>query len=566
MYNQDFINTKNMTLGISICLLGFLFFCDLIIGATLLVGIPVNPIQSPLAFICAALVTYYFLRKSSVLPILLSLLFIAVTAWLNSLYYDNSYDSIIYHYETVVMLANGWNPIREFAPDGVIWCQHYAKGLELAQNAILSLTGNLQSVKCVNFILFASSLTLMWHALKTCVPNINTTNRWIIIIVTAVNPVCISQITSGYNDYALWPETILLLSSFALAWKFPKHFLPYALIFMVIAFGINTKFTHFLYIGLACIIFAIWCIIFKKQQVLKYGTLATLAGIIIGVCVIGFNPYITNTIDYKNPVYPLGTDKVDIMTNNTPEMFKVDNRAVNFVKSLTSIGENPYTILKCKIGGNNIRGSYGYDARVNGFGILMIFLLGLALLLMIGARPSIKWWIVYLLIYASCILFEQSWWARYIPFLWLAIVVPMILYCQSSHKHKWGKTIYWCLFGLSLINGSISILETYLQRSSYTKFMNYALNPSKSKEYKLKAYDLTNVLRQQLKETGVNYIEVKSISDIDISRAYLLVETDEFTPVIELPESRYPEIYQPQPMVMGRPTQYPCKLLNKIHP
>ena len=60
--------------------------------------------------------------------------------------------------------------------------------------------------------------------------------------------------------------------------------------------------------------------------------------LIFSVCIIGFNPYVTNTINNGNPLYPLaGKDKIDIMTPNTPASFRYDGQFEKLIKSLLAM-------------------------------------------------------------------------------------------------------------------------------------------------------------------------------------------------------------------------------------
>lgn len=71
-----------------------------------------------------------------------------------------------------------------------------------------------------------------------------------------------------------------------------------------------------------------------------------------------------------------------------------------------------------------------------------------------------------LCILGSCFIFEQSWWARYIPQLWL--IAPLAYYAASGSKARWitygGRTVA----NLGILTGIICSITTFLGAYRYT--------------------------------------------------------------------------------------------------
>jgi len=88
------------------------------------------------------------------------------------------------------------------------------------------------------------------------------------------------------------------------------------------------------YVGLfnTVIIFAVWAILKKKKNIIK--TFAIIAGLSLILCA---QPYLTNTIKFKNPFYPsIGHNKLDFMTKQNPKEFKNKPYLYKFIRSMFS--------------------------------------------------------------------------------------------------------------------------------------------------------------------------------------------------------------------------------------
>lgn len=551
-------NSKSALCGLF--LLGFLFYTAIITNLYLFADYPVNKAIVPLSIILSS-VTVFFLsadRKVFLTATTISILFIFLTAIVNTCIYDSTFDSIGYHYDISVMIAEGWNPIYQLPINGSIWARHYAKAIETIGSAMLSFTGNLQSVKCINFIFLASSLFTMWYSVSTVFPNISKKWKIALIFIAASNPILIWQLPSAYNDYCIWVETILLLSAFMLLWADYNNLSAYILILFTISLGINTKFTHFFYLGLECLFFAGWCLYFKRYKLIKNGFITVSGALIIGIFIIGYNPYVLNTINYSNPVYPLLTDRVDIMTGNTPEIYNNSNRVVNFTKSLLSLDEKPWALVKGDFSFSGISNSYANNMRVNGFGIFMFPMLVLGLMLMIINKPSAKWWIVYLSTFAMSMCFEQSWWARYIPFLWLAIVIPVVISLTGTRlNNRVNKHTRLLLLILCFINASLSVSATVIARLSYTTYINYVFSTQKELDKPINVAKLSISMRQQFKERDIKIIEHESISNLsNKEELFRVFGFDFFDSVMELPADDYPKLYEDSNNLLDKIARY----------
>lgn len=566
--------TNRQVLAAGMFLLGTLFFCALICGICFLCGGTVNGTVFPLAMVLAAAVCVAcFGGRDTVLPVVYGLIFIAVTALFSALVYDTTFDSFGYHNDIAVMLSQGWNPVTQDPPNGSIWAKHYAKLFETAGASVMALSGNLQSIKCVNFMLLGAALAVAYYTLAEYFSRISAGWRAAIVFVIAANPVVIRQTVSVYNDYAVWLETVLLACSFVMMTgnragsrthdsrtALPAA-LPYLLLFFTFAISINTKFTHFYYVGVECLFFAGWCAAFRRWTVLRRGVITVLAAVVAGVAIIGYNPYVLNTLHYGIPTYPLGTDAVDIMTGNTPAMFDGGNRFVNFFKSLLSVSDASWAVVNggCTLDG--IRNSYVNTMTVNGFGVLMAPMLLLGLALMVLSRPKLRWWVVYLFMLVICFSFEQSWWARYIPFLWFGIVFPLVVSLVTPATYRRLRRCLCCiLVALCAVNAAVSVAATAASRLSYTAYINYIVTQQHKSGKPLLVAGVTPTMCQQLRERNVRYEEYPTVSALpDTAALFRFFGTRTFTAVVQLPAADYPRAHRPSATLLDRLIRFPSR-------
>lgn len=550
-------------------LLALLFFILLTSAVSFLLHLSVSAAILPVSLILASIFTYLFIAKGkcflySLLTVILILIF---SCLVSGLIYDTTYDSYSYHYNAVVMMSKGWNPFYETPWNDSMWNRHYAKGLEIMQSAVLALTGNLQSSKSINLMFILSAASIAWFTIGKVFPAVSCRWKIAIVIMMVANPVVLSQMTTAYNDYMLWIETVLLCCSFLLIWKDGRDITYYSLLLMVFVIGINSKFTHFYYLGMQCIFFAVWCCLAKRFYIVGRGVVTLLLAVLIGGLLIGFNPYIINTVEYGNPCYPLVGGDVDIMTRNTPEMYMHSNRVTNFFMSLLSTDDVPWAYLNGNTDLSDCLKCYSVDARVNGFGLFMLPLILLGIVLMFCNRASWKWWIVYIFCLALGFSFEQSWWARYVPFIWALVIIPVLNFtAEDNGSRKLLKNIMAVtMFALVVINAVIATGGSLITRCRYTCYINYIVDAQKKSGKPVKVAGMNYTMRQIFDERGVDYVEYEDAHLLkDSSNLFVLYYL--YYPIFaELPEEDYPSLYEPPESKWDKLMNLPARKYDPTH-
>lgn len=385
--------------------------------------------------------------------------------------YDHSWDGQVYHAATIKLLHDGWNPFYKpilssadmpYLISSNIWVSHYAKGVETVEAGIVALTGNLESGKALNLWLLISLACLCWDFLDNFEKLRNKTTRILLTAVCICNPVLINQLMTYYIDYTCYTFIVIgIISIYQLCIREDKSFMWLLLLmgFFVPAIKFNIAF-WFVFILLA---FVGLIYILKKKfefKLIRNMALTIAAGFIIGA----FNPYVTNFYKKGNPLYPLlGEEKIDIMTNQTPDVIVGKNRIYQVHYSLLA---NPYNEMKQEHDVNffqldkyNFLSNGSTDTRLGGFGVFFFEALCILLVAFFFMKKD-KWWKIILVsiifLYLCLFLLPSGFWARYVPFFYIVVCLlsGYILYASKS------KILYitaQAAMFLLLIDGFISI-------------------------------------------------------------------------------------------------------------
>ncbi len=305
-----------------------------------------------------------------------------------------------------------------------------------------------------------------------------------------INPVVVSQLFTGYIDQYIY---YFLLLSICLIIKIGKEKNSYIhdlfLLYLITIFAIGTKFNAFFFQGLTLIMATIWFGINRQWHLAKSMIATGLLGL-ISVIVFYWHPYITNIISNGHPLYPLlGENSINIMY--PPSVFEDHNRFYNFFLSLiyTWISPNEHGLFVC------------FDQRRCGFTLWMVPLL---LLTFISLVIYFKNWskislYIFFSVFLSCFIFEETWWARYIPQLWLLPVIAMI-----NSSYQWKYTI----LGLTILALMMSGLNNWFYLHKNTQWNTHLLK-SLSGMTIIPSGKLSTSDKYILKEYNINWTEPK---------------------------------------------------------
>jgi hypothetical protein len=452
-----------------------------------------------------------------------SAIIFAVCFWISGSFYDLSYDGQAYHQESVIYLADGWNPVYDEAlsvPTGhSLWINHYGRASEIASAVMYKATGLIEHSKVFNLLMIVVSFFLSFSVLQALRPESPIVRAVIVAALLALNPVSIYQVFSFYVDGILASTLLCLVALACLIFARPGWLLLSTYSAMMI-FAMNIKFTAIAYAGVLTIGLLVALYMSEQFDRLKQLFKVAAVGGLIGVLLVGYNPYVTNTLTKGNPFYPLaGEGAVDIFENFIPRNLETMNRFEQAVNSYFSVmagnsSENTPTQIKLPFTftERELVAMSAPDAAVSGFGplfsgvlLLSILVLGLGFHYRKGAAMAALGLIAILTI--SAFVNPAAWWARYVPQLWMIPLICVWLgFSYKSNRLVVGAN--WLLIAVIMINTLVvSGTYTYYQWT-WNQTLRAQLAEIQTVQGPVKAeftYSWSN--RERLAKLGIAFVE-----------------------------------------------------------
>ncbi len=469
------------------------------------------------------------------------LVFIAIIV--SGHFYDVSPDGQEYHMEAVIQLAEGWNPYQTVlagssmdflkeVSDGwnpykmglqykdiyFVWLNHYPKGTEFIQAGIYAATGHIETGKSTNIIFMLASLFL---TLSLLLPKLKMLTAWTISLLLMANPVAVAQMLTYCVDGVLASIFLIFIVSVILALK-EKQWIHYLLILLTVILAFVIKFNAVVYIVILMGAVLSWMIL--NKEIKKHKNLIATFGLasILGI-LVGFNPYVTNTIKDGHPFYPvLGPKKVDIISYNTPPTFQGRSGAERFFVSLfshtvdTSVGDSPKNLPQLKfpftLSMVDFKSFWYADTRIAGLGPWFsgIFLLSIMLLIVFISKcyrdiEFKKILFILLTLIFTIVIMPESWWARYVPQLWY---VPILLLLATElllpDKQRLLKQLVYIALIVNVCFTSIVIIQNLIITS---EIKHQLAMLKESSETIVVDYDASPSLRIRFQEEDIPYVE-----------------------------------------------------------
>ncbi len=533
---------KNVTLA-SICWItsasvaAFLCFLQLGAMASLVAGRAGFALVAPMGFIAASLTGYCLARREGLrsgvcwVPGGLTLVLLSASLLTSAFFYDLSFDGQWYHQSGIIDIARNWNPISQplttFATNPFgrpIYLLHYAKGTWYAAATIFASTGRIELGKSINWLILEAAFL---GALAACLDGgLRRSRAMAIAAVVAMNPVAVSEVTSFMVDGVVASSLILAVVATVSALHRPRP----ATVATVVAASIvciNSKFTGLIYLCFLIAAAGIWCVSKARRSLLPlaYTAIGTL---VVGICVWGYNPYVTNTLYRHQPFYPiLGSANYPSLVQKgddvnekyeTPKNMVGRELPIRFAYAIFSRpGNQPY-----REGKNaslmwpftaHLQDLYTYtyqEPRVAALGPFFsgCFLLSVALGVWLLFKPdSPSRWILILAsaaIVASLLISKDSWWPRYGPQLWLLPIVPMVFAFQESSS-RLRIRLTWALCALLFVNAAVVAIVQFNWEARASLTLRHQLRDMRNsgQQYDLSGKYFDDSLRERLTEAKV---------------------------------------------------------------
>lgn len=490
-------------------------------------------------------------RHSSALQVLRYyvwlLLLYAVAVASAAVIYDNSSDGNMYHQGAVMALLQGWNPFAGSEGIAMLWIKHYAKGLEVIAAAIAACVGRIEAGKAVNLLLTASSFLFTWAFLRRELPALSRARLLWLTALLSLSPVVLRQLYVYYVDYAMYSLLLLTVLSLVQIYR-GRAGGAWAVLAMAVLLAPTVKFTVAFYVYLALAVAVVWFFLAHRRTLAYRLALCSVLLVLLGTCGLGYHPYVTNTLGWGNPFYPLLGSSVDIMTSNTPPLYEDGNRFVNFLRSLFYTHDGSAVWIP---GVTDSLNDYviAFDRRIAGFGPLFAFILIGSFFFFFSCRRQVpaavarQLLLISVLLLAACFCFEQAWWMRYVPFLWavpVLLVLPSEYVVQLSRRQRIFRRVLYLLMAATM---GMAVLSAAVGAVTVTQRFN-AICRSVTPRSTVEIYvnSMPSFL-YKLDEKNVHYIEIDTTCNADtaLRRLPLLQDWVEFY----LDEETYSRIRRP---------------------
>jgi hypothetical protein len=355
---------------------------------------------------------------------------------------DTTFDGQWYHQEAVVRLAEGWNPVREDLEQADygdnrarIQLNGYPKASWLWGTAIYRTTGRLEHAKALSLPLMVAAFAITASALL----GLGRLPTWLVILTAAAlaaNPVAITQTLNTQLDGDLSSMLLMAAASLVLAARTGRGG-PFAALVMAIAIAINLKLTA---AAFAVVILGtgLTVILVVNRRLLTQKILAAVVGgFVLGILVVGWHPFVTNTLRHGHPLYPIMGPEKSVLIEPAKT-----NRITLFVHSVFTeshhvsqadwsehdVLERPFK-FPFSVTREEVDAFLYPDVRSGGWGPLYggMMLLAAAALAVAGVR-SRRWLLVGTASIAGLLLavliLPHPWFARFVPHGWW---IPLVV-------------------------------------------------------------------------------------------------------------------------------------------
>jgi len=457
--------------------------------------------------------------------ILLAAAIISAGFWFSKAHVDNSWDGTAYHQEAILQMVDGWPEFPDKLSASTPYRSQidtYPKAMWVISASIYSATSSLEGAKLLHVVLFACAFLFLFGALLLT-PRVSSGAALLIAAAAALNPVVIYQSLSFYVDGQL-SSLVTALVGLALLMLAGVRRHQLLLLVALIVLTINIKQTGIAYAGILTMALLALIYIYRREW-LQRTLIAAVIGGLLGLGVFGYSPYVTNTINHGNPVYPiLGRGDVDFETGQRPPGFDEMNGVNRLLYSTfseptvpinsPSVLRIPFTMTQ----DNHISRFRDADIRLSGWGVLFsgaltLSLLGLLLLFFVPGKSRRVGLILLGALAVSVLINPEAWWARFAPQWYLVALIPgaLLLFGTRLPIRAFGLVIVLVL----LVNSSLVAYTYYPYQKEIT---------AKHYDYLKLIVDLNLPItvyfgafpsnRIRLQEAGISYQAVESTSQL----------------------------------------------------
>ncbi len=443
-------------------------------------------------------------------------------------FYDMSYDGQCYHQSAILSLHDGWNPLWEpYLPGHGYPVQNYPKASWYLAASVQALLGSVELGKAFNYLFPAATAVALFQFLGR-LGNAPFLRRVLVSLIGAATPTVLCQLNTFYLDGNL-VSLLTLVLVFCLEYYLFADKSQLALILLSSLLLINYKYTGLVYLGVFQIAF--WLALLWQKRPLHWAYFRYCAsGALLGALVLGYNPYVLNTIYFGSPVHPMPGENVARF--QAPPDFIAKNRVEKLVWSLFArtsadmksmpVIKVPFTVSAYEfehLGTASVR--YGGMGPLYG-GVLILLPLA-AFLAWRGARPWAKAGLALTgLILTSALTIPETWFSRFVPQIWLfALIWLVILWWGVKGRGRKLAQVLALLIGLALVaDQAIVLAGNYVEWEEVNQVFDRQVKELKqaSRENKVTVKGGWNAVKNRLDSTGLEFEWVSELTCRDPQR------------------------------------------------
>jgi len=440
---------------LTLMIVSYLFFSLIITSLFFLFGLDITWYHLPISLLCSFTLTFCFSYrniKNFGFSVLLFLFICLVSFFLSINFYDVSWDGMGYHQETIVKLANGWNPFKEqifdnrynASVDYAQWINYYQKGIEINQAVIYKFFGKIEAGKLVNFLLFFATALLSFDVLSLFIKNF--LSMLLLTVLVIFCPIVSVQLFTYFIDLIYYLSLLITLCSIILFIHSTDKKYLYLFGFMSVVLC-SMKFSTLPTFGLLVIASLLYILREKKQLFKPF----FFSGVFIFFCTVltNYHPFITNIQNDKHIFHPiLGKEKVEtIISTNTPREVMGKSKLAKLYYSTISESSSRFidnekkpfkTKLPFTLNRSEFEDLHWPALRLSGFGPLFSGASLVSIIILLAypfflkktdherkKKAGIVYYILFFIL-LSVFVNPELWWARFVPQLWL---VPVLALC-----------------------------------------------------------------------------------------------------------------------------------------
>jgi hypothetical protein len=451
----------------------------------------ISPFLAPAALILSLFLADRLARReglrgrSRITVLAMVVIIMALALLLAAAFFDMSWDGLWYHQTAVYQMASGWNPLYDpmhsFTPHLENWLRHYSKGPWYVALALFKTTGHIEWSKPAPVMAMAAAFLCVLAA--SIDSGLRRRTAVVLAALVSLNPVVVCESVSYLVDGLMisWLACFVAAQFSVFRHARAKHASPLlpAVVITSAILCINTKLTGLVYFCFFCAAGGLYVLIKRRDLFVRYA-IAQAVSIGVGVAVLGFNPYVTNTLNRGHPFYPwLGTaahpgfsasgpNRDPVERDETPHNMVGRNRFVRFYYGIFGRpgtppflgGPDAVLMWPFQVGWKDFHLFYFHELRISGFGPLFsgALLIAIAILAAALVRPGRLPRVVPILlvctIVGSLLVSKHTWWARYGPQLWWLPIAAVVVGLAPA---TW-RVVRWASWGLAailLINGTL---------------------------------------------------------------------------------------------------------------